>query len=136
MPRPESDYELLPHFAEAARIAPNERVFPKGTLVNIVTTDYHFLEFEILPKGPSQEEHLMTLIRSEPPIYENELHEKEVYVDDDILAKDRELRLSSAFPILTQTAFRVLALEANIKDRNMPFQEMIPSDLKTNVSQQ
>lgn len=136
MPRLESDYELLPHFAEVTRIAPNERVFPKGTLVNILTTDHHFLEFEILPKGPSQDDHLMTLIRSEPPIYENAPHEKEVYVDDDILAKDRDFRLSSALPVLTQTVFRVLALEANISNKDIPAHDVLVSDLRTSVSEQ
>ena len=116
--------ENIPTFNEGFRVAPNEGSFPVDATVHVLTEDEHFLTFRMYPKGPAQEDYLISLIDSEPPLSQNPVYEKEVYVHDDILIQGREFTLGSALPILSRTAFKAMRIFSNVEAIVLPIVEV------------
>lgn len=110
----------IPTFKEGVRVAPNEGSFPVDATVHVLTEDNYFLTFNILPKGPAQKDHLISLVDSEPPLSSRPVYEKEIYVQNDIIVKGQEFVLDSSFPILSQTAFKAMRIFSNIELIEIP----------------
>lgn len=115
-----------PRLYPGVRVAPNEGTFPTDATVFVETEDGHDMIFKMYPKGPSQADYLISLVYSEPPISGNNLMEKEVYVKNDVMKKGETFQLDSAFPILAQTAFVALSIQADVETIVLPPTQSIP----------
>jgi len=116
--------EDIPTFTEGVRVAPNEGSFPVDATVYVQARDKnddeYLLTFAIQPKGPSEKDHLITLVDSEPPLSEGPLYPRETFVKDDIIIQGRDFTIDSAFPILSQTAFRAMRIFSNVEQIVIP----------------
>lgn len=116
--------EEIPTFTEGFRVAPNEGGFPVDATVYVTTEDDHFLTFKMFPHGPFEKDYLISLVSSEPPIYLQELYDKEVYVRGDMLVQGRQFELASTFPILSKTAFTAMRIFSNVERIEIPVIEL------------
>ena len=124
MPRTEQFFstmpESMPTFTEGARIDPNDGSFPHDATIHVTAENDQFFTFKILPKGPAEDDYLISMVESDPPIYSAPLYDKEVYVKGDVLKKGYEFVLDSALPILSQTAFKAMQIFTNVQRVNLP----------------
>lgn len=112
--------ESHPTANEGKRVAPNEGNFPVDAVVNVFTDDDHLLTFRMFKKGPFEKEYLIALVDAKPPITEQPIYEKEIYVMGDKIIEGREFHLGAPLPVMSQTAFTAMNIFANVEKMVIP----------------
>ena len=116
--------EEIPMFTEGFRVAPNEGTFPVDATVYVQAADKnddeYLLTFGIERKGPYESDYLITLREADPPLSQQPLGEREVFVRGDKIIHGREFLLDAAMPTLSQTAFKALRIFSNIEQIVIP----------------
>jgi hypothetical protein len=93
------------------RIAPNRDGAKIGDTY-VVTTEAHDITLRVRPTGPQTRGYIIAFVSAEPPITESTHYESEVIVKDHEVTVGERFELSTLFPILTQTAFQAMKINA------------------------